>query len=107
MCTSVPQMDVFKILISTSLMPGSGTGASASHRPCSGLLFINVFMVFGLADMEVPFLQVFTTLVPLAHAQQYRALASAGYWRGPNSRGASTPRSHWLGRLLPRPSQWH
>ena len=47
MCTSVPQMLVLRILISTSLMPTSGTGTSSSQRPTSRFALTSAFMVGG------------------------------------------------------------
>src|SRR3954466_15217774 len=46
MWTSVPQMPVRRISISTSLMPVSGTGTSSSQRPSSGFFLTRAFMVF-------------------------------------------------------------
>ena len=52
MCRSVPQMPVRSTLISTSLMPISGTGTSSSHRPGSALLLTSAFMVFTIHSLE-------------------------------------------------------
>ena len=46
MWTSVPQMDVFFTRISTSLTPGSGTGASMKSRPGPDLSLAIARMVF-------------------------------------------------------------
>jgi len=49
MCTSVPQMEVFLILMSTSLTPGRGTGTLVMMRPGPAVGFTMARMV---EDME-------------------------------------------------------
>ena len=46
MCTSVPQMEVLRILIRTSLSPGEGTGTSVMIRPGAavGLTMARIFV---------------------------------------------------------------
>ena len=39
MCTSVPQIEVLRMPISTSLGPTAGSGASKVHIPCRGSSF--------------------------------------------------------------------
>src|SRR5207237_2543173 len=46
MCTSVPQIEVFLIRMSTSSPPTSGTGTSSSQRPGSALLLTSACIVF-------------------------------------------------------------
>src|SRR5882672_7518968 len=48
MCTSVPQIAVFLILISTSLGPISGTGTSSIQMPGSALAFTSAFIMFDI-----------------------------------------------------------
>ena len=48
MWTSVPQMAVLRMRISTSLMPISGTGASSSQRPGAACFLTSAFIVFGI-----------------------------------------------------------
>src|SRR4030095_739363 len=59
MCRSVPQMPVRWMRMSTSLMPGRGSGTSLSHNPRSALLFTSAFMLLALrnvdADVQRPF----------------------------------------------------
>src|SRR5260370_21091200 len=45
-CTSVPQIEVFKMRISTLSELTSGTGTSSSQRPGSALLFTTACIVF-------------------------------------------------------------
>ncbi len=45
MWMSVPQMDVFLILIMTSMGPISGSGTSSSQRPSSALDFTSAFIL--------------------------------------------------------------
>src|SRR6185312_962219 len=47
MCRSVPQMPVLSTRINTSLMPGSGTGTSSSHRPGFAWLLTRAFIEVG------------------------------------------------------------
>ena len=48
MWTSVPQIAVLRILISTSLGPISGTGTCSIQMPGSGLLLTRAFIVSGI-----------------------------------------------------------
>src|SRR5258706_15305969 len=50
MCKSVPQMPVHKARIFTSLIPGSGSGTSANHRPQAAWLFTRAFIPAPLED---------------------------------------------------------
>src|SRR5258708_7204566 len=50
MCRSVPQMPVHKTRIFTSLIPGSGSGTSANHRPQAARLFTRAFIPAPLED---------------------------------------------------------
>ena len=42
--TSVPQMAVRRILMTTSFLPGEGLGTSSSHKPCSRFALTSAFM---------------------------------------------------------------
>src|SRR6266576_1148529 len=44
MCRSVPQIPAHRTRIFTSLMPGSGSGTSSSHRPRAARLFTRAFI---------------------------------------------------------------
>ena len=44
MWTSVPQIEVLRILISTSIGPTSGSGTSCSHNPGSAFAFTSAFI---------------------------------------------------------------
>src|ERR1017187_8385809 len=48
MCTSVPQIEVFLILMSTSFGPGTGTGTSVRSRPGPGLSFARAGIIVAL-----------------------------------------------------------
>ena len=53
MCTSVPQMDVFLILMRTSLGPGAGTGTCTKSRPTPGLSLESAFIMRELMRTSV------------------------------------------------------
>src|SRR4028119_2073829 len=55
MCRSVPHTAVRFTLISTSLMPGSGSGTSSSQRPRAASFFTRAFMESSLSND--PFLE--------------------------------------------------
>src|SRR5271165_6708655 len=48
MCTSVPQIEVFRIRMRTSFGPGSGTGTSVIASPGPGLILERARMVLAL-----------------------------------------------------------
>ncbi len=52
MCTSVPQMLVFRMRISTWFLPTSGIGTSWSHRPSSAFDLTSAFTLPRLSSQE-------------------------------------------------------
>src|ERR1035437_3818637 len=93
MWTSVPQIPVRNVLISTSLIPIFGTGISSSHNPGSRLLFTSAFTIITIAR--------FVLEAPRGEAVSERCVA--GFCElGLSSNQRKTPRSTHVAHSVQR-----
>ena len=56
MCTSVPQIAVFRILIKTSPGPGSGTGTCLSSNPTPAVGFTRASIIFFIGSSPLRYI---------------------------------------------------